>query len=226
MGSSANWSNLSFTNFPPHSSHSLQHENAVIMAMSELVKRGGQQLSPTSLEILMQVLAAHGLELGPTHEVLTRVLLASRNADSHLQVPSGGAQEHLNRSLSSDMISMLLLKLFLCSGSCEHPETLEGISGQASPPTPQAVAAHRLPAQADNTAAASGRRSGKPGQKKQAVSLHTQARRMVRKCMMASDRNVTWATQRLSCPPALKTLLLLKDVDRAFSSKPAKIFYN
>ena len=230
VGSSTNWPNLGLASFPSHSglAHSLQHENAVIMAMSELVKRGGEHLTPVSLDIFMQVLAAHGLPLGPTHEVLTRVLLTSRN-DTFPQISAGGTFGEHDHSLSTDMITMLLLKLYLCSGSCHNPETLEGIAGQSSLTTASTVGHRRMatqgPHQTTASSAQSERRDAKPGMKRKAVSLHTQARRMARKMMMTSGHNVTWATERLACPPALKTLLLLKDVDRAFSSKPSKVFY-
>ncbi|RUS79735.1 hypothetical protein EGW08_012508 [Elysia chlorotica] len=216
VGGLGTWPHLGLANFPLHSSlgHSLQHENAVIMAMSELVKRGDEQLTPVSLDIFMQVLAAHGTPLGPTHEVLARVLLSSRN-DSLLHIPRGeeNAEEQNLRSLSSDMMSMLLLKLHLCSASCHSPENLEAIIGQSGS-TPSRA---RSPASASTSQAERG--DAKPTLKRKAVSLHTQARRMVRKVMMASGHNVTWAAQRLACPPALKTLVLLKDVDRAFPKK-------
>ncbi|GFS00704.1 ankyrin repeat and SOCS box-containing 13 [Elysia marginata] len=222
---SADWQSLRFASFAPHFSysHALQYENAVVMAMAELLKRGGQQLNPVSLDIFMAVLAAHGLPLGPAHEVLTRVLLASRGVDSSRNVPVRRALEQQSPFLSSDTVSLLLFKLYVCSGSCQDPESLEEITGGSNSSTATAAGQRQG---AGQTAAASSsgearRREGKLGlQKRKVVSLHTQSRRSVRKFMMASGRNVLWATKRLTCPPALKTLLLLKDIDRAYPSKP------
>ncbi|GFO31544.1 ankyrin domain protein [Plakobranchus ocellatus] len=239
--------------------HALQHENAVLMAMSELVKRGDQHLSKVSLDILMQVLSAHGLPLGSSHEVMMRVLLASRDSSD----PSASLQDHpqqvgLKSSsvLSSESVSSLLLKFYLCSGSCHEPDSLESlispgtdiaaarrraaaagttehIGGQGQPRVDErgqdqnagGEGSQQRPAQTMEDGQATGRR-GKPVRKKKAPSLHTQSRRVARRALMSSGHNVTWATQRLHCPPALKTLLLLKDIDRAFSAKPPTIFYD
>lgn len=166
----------------------LQHCNAVMMAMSELVRRGhGVDASGPGMQILMALLAAHGHALGSSPDVLIRVLINSNLKD----------------------FSLLLRKLQVClSTSQENFLTCSSDrdSNQQSRPQHLQQMDHHL-------------RAGSGGKHPPRIvmSLQNQARRVARQAVMASGRNVVWASKRLHCPPALKSLLQLKDIDRAFS---------
>ncbi|CAL1541679.1 unnamed protein product [Lymnaea stagnalis] len=197
QGSSTNWPS-------PVSSHwqyyisgqpnpvriTLQHENAVMMAMNEMVRRGNQSIdgSSQSMEILHILLAAHGYSLGSTPDVLIRVLINS----------------------SPEHFSKLLHKLQVCSSSQEN--LLQSAADRDSN--------QRLVTRSQHLHQMDYHLNGPSGGKKAPrfmMSLENQARRVVRQAVMTSGHNVFWATSRLQCPPALKSLLLLKDIDRAFS---------
>lgn len=172
----------------------LTHPNVVIMAMAELVKRGSASIdaSGPGMEILMELVAAHGYPLGPCSDILVRVFMNSTPADftklhHKLQVCSSSLQEHL------------------LSGVNDRPATRPQHLQQMD---------HHL----------RGLSRGPRTTPSFVMSLENHARRVARQAMMASGHNVVWATKRLQCPPALKSILLLKDIDRAYSpSKPSRI---
>lgn len=168
----------------------LQHLNAVIMAMSEFVKRSHNiEISSPGMEILMVLIAAHGHPLSSYFDVMIRVLTNSYPND----------------------FSILLHKLEVCSSSVQDFLTGSGIRELNQ--RPQARPQHLQ--QLDHHLR--GANGGKPPPRF-VMSLENQARRVARQAVMASGRNVAWAVKRLQCPPALKSLLLLKDIDKAFSS--------
>ncbi|KAK6962050.1 tankyrase-2 [Biomphalaria glabrata] len=172
----------------------LTHENAVILAMSELVKRNSLDILGPGMDILMALIAAHGHSLGSSSDVLIRVLINSRPEE----------------------FPMILHKLQLCSSSSQ--DELLGTSNGTNNTQRHAARSQHMQQLDHHLQTSDGKRASY-----QVMSLQNQARRVARCAMMCSGHNVVWATHRLQCPPALKSLLLLKDIDRAFSTGPDRL---
>ena len=190
-------SKISYRVPPP----SLQHSNAVAMGLNELMKKGQDvDAECDGMKVLMVLLSAHGDPLGPSPEVLLRVLMNSRLDD----------------------FLMLLDKLYICSRNCQDSFAgrFSEIEGNARSTSQQHLQQMDQHLHNNNNIGEEGRGNSHTVNFGDVTSLQNQARRVVRQAVMCSGHNVLWATKRLDCPPALKSIILLKDIDRAHLSPP------
>lgn len=171
----------------------LQHADIVFLSISELLKQGEENLFPDIIfvDIFMMVLAAHGHLLGVFDEIFSRILI----------------------NLGPKKFPLVLHKLYLCS----RYNSEEMITSKLNPQFTETRANSRPVISLERDL---NRLRTNPKPPRNVTSLQNQARRVVRQSLMDSGHNVLWACKRLECPPALKSVILLKDIDRAFSPPP------
>ena len=187
------WSYFNGRSSYPISTLSPPYVNAVAMAMCELMKRGQHK----DVQLLMTVLAAHGNPLCPSPDVLRRSLV----------------------KVQPDDFLPLLHKLHVCSSNCEDKIIINQDELKILKKQPNSYFVQHKGDQGsrNNDDGVTGSHNGTKYNIRYVTSLQNQARRVVRNSMMKSGRNVLWAVQRLHCPPALKSLITLKDIDRVYT---------